>query len=56
MIIGTNSQKVRPGYKKKIRNQIRKIKQRKRHEFIEKKIKQQLVMKNIQDSKRKKYR
>jgi ATP-dependent RNA helicase CshB len=56
MIIGTNSQKVRPGYKKKIANKIRKIKQAKRHEFIEKKIKQHLVAKNIYDSKIKRHR
>lgn len=53
MIIGTNSKKIRPGYKKKIRKQIHKIKQRKRHEFIEKKIKQHLLIKNIRASKHK---
>lgn len=56
MIIGTNSKKIRPGYKKKIRNQIHKIKQRKRHEFIEKKIKQQLLFKNIKMTKSKRQR
>jgi ATP-dependent RNA helicase CshB len=51
-IIGINSKKIKPGYKKKMRQQIHKIKQRKRHEFIEKKIKNQLLLKNIMDSKR----
>jgi hypothetical protein len=32
--------------------QINKIKQKKRHEFIEKRIKQTLLMKNIRDSKK----
>jgi ATP-dependent RNA helicase CshB len=54
-IIGTQSKKIRPGYKKKIKQQILKIKQKKRHEFIEKKIKQRLLENNIQRTKHKKY-
>ena len=52
-VIYTGSKKVKPGYKKKIKEKIKKIKQKKRHEFIEKKIKQVLIAKNIRDSKKK---
>jgi ATP-dependent RNA helicase CshB len=54
-IIYSNSKKVKPGYKKKIKMQINKIKQKVRHEYIEKQIKKQLIHKNIQDSKAKKH-
>ncbi|GHU27607.1 hypothetical protein FACS1894152_4440 [Bacilli bacterium] len=54
-IIGSQSKHVKPGYKKKIKAQIYKIKQKKRHEFIEKKIKQRLIQQNIYDSKKKKH-
>jgi ATP-dependent RNA helicase CshB len=53
-IIRTNSRHVQPGYKKKIASIIKKIKQKLRHEYIEKIIKRQLVQKNIIDSKKKK--
>jgi ATP-dependent RNA helicase CshB len=52
-IIFSNSKKVKPSYKKKIRQQIHKIKQQKRHEFIEKQIKKQLLIKNIKATKNK---
>ena len=52
-VIYTGSKKVKPGYKKKIKEKIKKIKQKNRHEFIEKKIKQVLIAKNIRDSKKK---
>ncbi len=42
-IIGLNSKKVKPGYKKKINTKIKKIKQKVRHQEIEKKIKKQLI-------------
>ncbi|MBP5256797.1 MAG: C-terminal helicase domain-containing protein, partial [Mycoplasma sp.] len=51
-IIYTNSKKVKPGYKKKIKQQIYKIKQKVRHQNIEKKIKRTLIHKNINESKR----
>ena len=51
-IINQGSKKVKPGYKKKIQAQINKIKQRKRHEAIEKKVKQQLLLRNINRSKK----
>jgi ATP-dependent RNA helicase CshB len=51
-IIGTQSQKVRPGYKRKIKQQIFRIKQKKRHEFIDKKIKERLLMENIKRTKK----
>jgi ATP-dependent RNA helicase CshB len=51
-IIGTQSQKIRPGYKRKIKQQIFRIKQKKRHEFIEKKIKERLLMENIKRTKK----
>lgn len=54
-IIGAQSKHIKPGYKKKIKAQIYKIKQRKRHEFIEKKIKQRLIQQNIYDTKKKKH-
>jgi adenylosuccinate synthase len=50
-IIGTQSKVVRPGYKRKIKQQILRIKQKKRHEFIEKKIKHHLLMENIKRTK-----
>ena len=50
-IIYTNSKKVKPGYKKKIKKQIYKIKQKIRHQNIEKKVKRVLTNKNIQRSK-----
>ena len=52
MIISKNSKKIKPGYKKKIKRQILKIKQKIRHDNIEKSIKKILVKKNISDSKR----
>ncbi|MCF0227274.1 MAG: C-terminal helicase domain-containing protein [Malacoplasma sp.] len=55
-IINQGSKKVKPGYKKKIQAKINKIKQRKRHEFIEKKIKQQLLISNISRTKKAKKR
>ncbi|GHU50848.1 hypothetical protein FACS189459_5490 [Bacilli bacterium] len=54
-IISTNSHRVRPGYKKKIKMKIDKIRQKKKHEFIEKKIKQQLLLRNIKRTKEKKF-
>lgn len=54
MIINKNSKKVKPGYKKKIKKQILKIKQKIRHENIEKSVKKILVKKNIRDSKKNK--
>ena len=54
MIINKNSKKVKPGYKKKIKKQILKIKQKIRHENIEKSVKKILVKKNIRDSKKSK--
>ena len=53
-IINQNSKKVKPGYKKKIKKQIHKIKQKIRHENIEKRVKKVLTKKNIRDSKRQK--
>ena len=53
-IIYTNSKKVKPGYKKKIKKQIHKIKQRIKHQNIEKKVKRILTSKNIQRSKKEK--
>ena len=52
MIISKNSKKIKPGYKKKIKRQILKIKQKIRHDNIEKSIKKILVKKNISDSKK----
>jgi ATP-dependent RNA helicase CshB len=45
------TKKVKPCYKKKIKLKINKIKQKQRHLFIEKKIKQNLLLKNIKNSK-----
>lgn len=53
-IVYTNSKKVKPGYKKKIRKQIHKIKQKIRHQNIEKRVKRILTNKNIQRSKKEK--
>jgi len=52
-IINTQSKKVKPGYKKKIKNQIHRIKQKIKHEYIEKRIKQTLLQKNIKRTKNK---
>ena len=49
-IVYINSKKVKPGYKKKIRKQIHKIKQKIRHQNIEKRVKRILTNKNIQSS------
>jgi hypothetical protein len=54
-IIGSQSKHVKPGYKKKIKAQIYKIKQKKRHEYIENKINQRLIQQKIYDSKKKKH-
>lgn len=48
------SKKIKPGYKKKIKSKIKEIKQKQRHLHIEKKIKQQLLLKNIRNYKRNK--
>jgi ATP-dependent RNA helicase CshB len=50
-IIVTGSKKVVPNYKKKIKTKIAKIKQKLKHEYIEKKIKENLLKKNIERSK-----
>ncbi len=50
-IIRVNSKKVKPGYKKKIKQQINKIKQKKKHEYIEKQVKQRLLNNSIRRTK-----
>jgi ATP-dependent RNA helicase CshB len=50
-IIYKSSKKVQPGYKKRLKYKIDRVKQKKRHEFIESRIKKVLVQKNIRDSK-----
>jgi adenylosuccinate synthase len=54
-IIYRSDKKIQPCYKKRLAKKINKVKQKKRHEFIEKRIKRVLISKNIRDSKRKKY-
>jgi ATP-dependent RNA helicase CshB len=44
-IIKTNSKKVKPGYKRKISNEIGRIKQKLKHQYIEKKVKENLMKK-----------
>jgi ATP-dependent RNA helicase CshB len=51
-IINVNSRKVKPGYKKRIKEQIQKVKQKKKREYIESKVKQNLLRKNIEESKK----
>lgn len=51
-IININSKRIKPGYKKKIQKKIKQIKQKKRHEFIEKAIKQRLLINNINRTKK----
>jgi ATP-dependent RNA helicase CshB len=46
-IIGQNSKVVKPGYKKKIKNEILKIKQKMKHEYIEKKVRENLKKKYL---------
>ncbi len=55
-IIRLNSKKVKPGYKKKIKQQINKIKQKKKHEYIERQVKQRLLNNNIRKTKHNKIR
>lgn len=43
---------VKPGYKKKLKAKINRIKQHSKHQYIEKKIKQQLLMENINRTKK----
>ena len=50
-IIYTNSKKIKPGYKKRIKQQIYRIKQKVRHQNIEKRIKKILIHKNINETK-----
>jgi ATP-dependent RNA helicase CshB len=45
-IIQKNSKKIKPCYKKIIKKEIHKIKQKVRHEFIEQKIRQSFIKKN----------
>ncbi len=48
-----STKKVKPGYKKKLKEKINKIKQKQKRQAIEKKIKQTLLMKNIARTKKK---
>jgi ATP-dependent RNA helicase CshB len=53
-IIWKGSRTVKPGYKKKIKDQIQKIRQKVKHEYIEKRIHQTLMAKNIERTKKEK--
>lgn len=55
-IIRVNSKKVKPGYKKKIKQQINKIKQKKKHEYIENQVKQRLLSSNIKRTKKNRFK
>ena len=55
-IIRVNSKKIKPGYKKKIKQQINKIKQKKKHEYIESQVKQRLLSSNIKRTKKNRFK
>jgi 23S rRNA G2069 N7-methylase RlmK/C1962 C5-methylase RlmI len=55
-IINKNSKVVRPGYKKKISAQIQKIKQKKKHEYIDSLIHKRLLKNNIRRTKEEFYK